>query len=254
MFFSLIDRVPPQSEGRILIAEYVRIRPQTEIPTFVNAAAEFYISSGLEGSGRYTLRCAGRAISGDLRTVALLWEAQSGATAVEVAQAARAKVDPEAIALVDGIDVKFMKPTSYDARRGDLSKGRRSNGSINVFLTKDDRSYEPDGDIPCALHDEIVLAKGGLENFREAAADLLAAFETKTGWVFSGAGEDLERPDRLMHFWRMVGIGTIPPAMTALSDIPEYAKIQDKIVTELQNLYMAARRDLPIGSVKGDPA
>lgn len=249
MLFSLANRIPPPSAKALLIAEYVQVNPQTKITTLVDAVAFHYISSGLEQSGRYTLRSAGRSMSGDLRTVAFLWEAQSAATAVEVAQEAKQKLEHQD--LVGDVRVTFLAPTPYDSLRGKLSNKKKSCGGINIFDGERLRCYESDGDVDCALHDEILLTPGSLPQFVKAAAELLSAFEGLTGWTFTGAGVDIEHPDehRLMHFWKMVGLGTIPSAMTQLNDVPDYAAIQGFIVTEHQNFYMKTRRDLPIGRV-----
>lgn len=256
MLFPKANRVPPASEGPLLIAEYVQVSPQTEISKLVDAVARHYISAALEQSGRYILRGVGRSMSGDLRTVGFVWEAKSAATAVEVAQDAQKKIDTEALSLVTGVDVKFMKPAAYDGRRGNPTPRDQkvSFGGINIFLVNGRRTYESDLDLPCALHDEILLRDGKKPEFMAVAGELLEGFEKLTGWTFTGAGEDLENPNRLMHFWRMGGLGTIAPAMTRLSDVPRYSEIQGFIVTELQHFYLNARRDLPIGAIPGDPS
>jgi hypothetical protein len=236
---------PPASEGRLLIAEYATLGTQAEIPLLVDDVAELLFSQSDHLAG-YTLRSVGRSMSGDLRKVAFLWDATSREAAVNASKIAREKVGTIQESIVD-VEVHFLKPTDYD-RPHNLQSAKVLATALKKRGLGDARAASL---IECGLHDNISLRDRMLPTFLAKAGPLIPTFIEQTQWAFSGAGSPIAGGDRVMHFWRLTNLGTVPEAMTTLSDIPAYGKIQDLILTENQNFYMQARNDLPVGLVNG---
>lgn len=244
MLFFKAQAVPPVSKGRLLIAEYVTLTAQAEIPVVVDSVAEL-LSSASDDLNGYALRSVGRSVSGDLRTVAFVWDAASTEVAAKAGRVAKGGLAAIQDLLLD-VEVHFLTPTKYD--HGAKSPSAKVLASVLKQKRAGAKREEPV--IECGLHDNISLMAGALPKFLDKAGPLIPTFEEQTNWKFSGAGTPIDGGDRVMHFWRMASLGTVPEAMTTLSDIPAYGQIQDLILTENQNFFMQARSDLPVGFLK----
>lgn len=244
MLFFQTGKKAPKSSKRLLIAEYAVLQSAADIVEIIDAVALAADDMISELGDDYTLRSVGRSMSGDLRTLAFLWDAKSTARANDASKFARTELKSVRRKL-GRVTPHFLEPTAYDAR-ATLPPGPSALAGV-LKLRRAGGSTVKNVEIQCGLHDHISLRSNSLADFIKEAEKLVPSFELATQWKFSGAGIPVGVKDKVLHFWRLNGLANVPDAMSVLADFPAYAQIQEFIEQERQDFYMQARGDLRVG-------